>query len=181
MIFCIAGQAGSGWKKLLSCRQTRTLPHSWFESRLSETDLLLYEYRAGAAADQARDLAFLLGYIWRGADEDRTAGSPFIILHASQMKQEIVLHNPVNLPSYSYYPDIILGHDFSEQPWPIKPDTFLHGAYANLIPLFAPHQILGFSINIELEKKRLYPIINSLKNYVAALDNLLLEDRRLPV
>ena len=125
----------------------------------------------------------------------RFMGSPIIILHAPPQatflanfqasprqseggpSSDLILHNPVRLGAEGYYPDIILGHGFREEAFSPQAGSFPSILYAQLIPLLAPHQLLSFSLNLALERRRLYPLINAVKNYALALDNLHFEDR----
>ena len=173
------------WKKLLSCRQSRTIHEIWLESRLIQpgtedesAEIVCYEHRG---ANPLVDISFLLGYLWHYAQEFRGGftGSPVIILHFCEgVGERLIVQNPVNLGSSIYYPDLVLGQSFSEEEWVAEPQTFLNILYNRLTPLLAPHQLLGFSLDPLLERKKLYPLINTLKDYARALDNLHLEERQ---
>ncbi len=190
------------WKKILSCRQSRALPQFWHESRLRGEDgyetLILYEYRG---QKPARDIPFLLGCLWQktGGFQGAYAGSPLIILHnaddvagdvdvaavrdvdvagdvdaarAVVSGQDMIMHNPVITDSGTLYPDIILGHTFHEEALRVEPASFLHYVYVHLFELLSPHQVLGFSINLNREPSRMYRLINMLKDYAQSLDEL---------
>ncbi|MGI9256503.1 MAG: hypothetical protein ACR2PY_06170 [Salinispira sp.] len=186
------------WKKILSCRQSRALPQFWHESRLRGEDgyetLILYEYRG---QKPARDIPFLLGCLWQktGGFQGAYAGVPVIILHNAAdadvvrdadvagardadvagdavSGQDMIIHNPVITDSGTLYPDIILGHTFHEEALQVEPASFLHYVYVHLFELLSPHQVLGFSINLNREPSRMYRLINMLKDYAQSLDEL---------
>ena len=184
MIFCIGSQSTdrlSSWRRLLGCRNSRTLSNSWLESRFrwlkgsEETELLLYEHRG---QNPAADIPFLMGYLWHEEFSAHFAGSPVLVLHTCEGGDDgLVLHNPVDLGSQNFYPDIILGHDFHEEIWSPEAGSFHYHLYTNLMALLSPHQLLGFTLNSSLERSRIHQLINMLKGYARNLENVHREDR----
>ncbi len=131
------------WKRLFSLKNPLRLPLGWTGFSSADDRFFLADSRNPQSA-----AAFICGYIWREYRSFQGAhlGTPVFILISTDSTVPI-LGNPVitekrNRP---YYPDVLLGHDFTETALTLPSGSIAAWLHVLLAENLEPQQLQCFS------------------------------------